>query len=84
MRRTPVGLLALSLLVACGGPQPTHGEEASEPATAQPEPEPDSVESDPAGSPEPGNAPGCNADRLHCCQPDGSIVRPGGCMPSRM
>ena len=42
------------------------------------------VDCEPAGSPRTGgaNGGGCLADAHHCCQPDGSIVKPGGCQPS--
>jgi hypothetical protein len=54
-------------------PESGHG---IEPTPTDDRPEPGSN----AGVP-PGNAPGCAADAAHCCQPDGSVVVPGGCQP---
>jgi hypothetical protein len=50
-------------------------EEPAEGAPPPPPPRETDGEEPTAGS-------ACNADAQHCCQPDGTIVRPGGCQPS--
>jgi len=82
MRRMVIvwGLLAL----ACGSRQPPSGEGGPPPDDGFAQPPPGAAAPDAAvASADASVATGpCHADAQHCCQPGGSLVRPGGCQPS--
>jgi hypothetical protein len=72
-------LALLAVLAACGTPSPPT---VNPPPPPPPSAAPDAAFAQPPPDASPGPVAACGADETHCCQPDGTIVKPGGCQPS--
>lgn len=67
----PVALVLLACGTRSGPPRPNGGELPRPDASISADMSPDAAAAGP-----------CQADAQHCCQPDGTVVVPGGCQPS--